>query len=303
MKTLTFLTAIFMNLLVFSQDRIQFSGTRITMIPPSNPPINLIYFPIIREEDRYEISAMEFGIGDYNMIRAEVDSAAYARAGYDVVKQSRITVDDFQMRIVWLKAGHTGAFKILYGDSTTFLAKISVSYTAHKEPDLPEKLMNAIQSIKVNRVSVKEIDWGKHLVIIPPVQNAFKFVEGSYFGKLQFSRDGKQTRNLWSESSVIVKQLPGDDETTNQKIVMELMADFLTMDELELLDVIYEGNATVDGKEVYQFIADCRVEEKTVRFNVFGYLGKDYSLFLQSMAFNQEDIAELERFIQEMKLK
>ncbi len=301
MKVLVTIAAISLSLILFSQDRVNFSGTRMSIIPPFNDAIYLSYFPVFGEENRYEFSAMEVAPGDYDMFNSQIDSVAYTVTGYKVVKQSKITVDGFPMKIVFLTAGITESYRILYGDST-FLATVTVSFFNNKEPDLGEKLMNSVKSIKVDRVN--KIDWNKHLVIVPPKDNKFKLVDGSFHGRILFSKDGKRIANLWDESSITIKQMPSAETTNNLEVVMEFLPDLFAQENLEIKNLIYEGNSLVDGKEVYQFIADCTYQEnKNIRFNVFGYFTEDYALFLQTVALDAGDIPEIERFIKEMALK
>lgn len=301
MKVLFTIVSIFLSLILFSQDRVDFSGTRMSFIPPFSNPTHNPYFPVFGEEYKYEISAMEIPPGDYNTFNLQVDSVAYALAGYKVIKQSKIRVDGFPMKIVFLEAGITESYRILYGDST-FLAQITVSFFNNKEPDLGERLLNSIESIKVDRVS--KIDWSKYLVIVPPKDNKFKFVDGSFYGRLLFSKSGKQISNLWDESSIIVKQIISTVPKSNLDVVSEYIADLLAIEGIEIKRTVYEGNSLVDEKKVYQFIVDCIFQgSKDMRLNVFGYFSEDYTLFLQTVALDTDDITEIELFIKEMGLK
>jgi hypothetical protein len=302
MKVFIYITAVFLSLSSFSQGRINISGTRLTIVPPFEEFIFSTYFPVIGEDYHYEISAMEIPPSEYPIFSSQIDSVTYAKEGYTVVKQSKIIIDGFPMKIVRLRGGNTESYRILYGDST-FSAIITIPFFTNKEPDLGEKLMNSVKSIKVDRIN--KIDWSKHLVIVPPTDTKFKLVEGSFYGRLLFTIEGKQTVNLWDESSIIVKQISRPENMSNEKIVAQFTPDLLLSEEgLELKKVIYDGNSMVDGKEVHQFIADCTIQGgKSIRFNVIGYLGGEYALFLQTTSTNENDTPEIERFIKEMKLK
>lgn len=287
---------------LLGQERVNVSGTRISMIPPTKDARLSNHYSVISVPDSYELSVVEFPVPGLDTKMQEIDSSAYVKRGLEVTRESKMTVDGYTGKLIRVRSNiNADGVQFIFGDST-FYVMISTLFTRGDEV-LFKQIIDSYKSIRVNKS--KKINWNQFLVFEQKVPNKFKLVEEECFPfKMIFSKDGTKRDSVFNDSYIWVQQFPNDGDFRNhQELMTHFLMNYLTSAKAEILHVIHDGKSTIAGVEVYQFIAECKVRNLTIQVNAVGYLAPKYAVYFQCSANDKEDVLEIEKFFKNLKFK
>lgn len=287
---------------VIGQERVDVSGSRISIIPPTKNALLSDHYSVISVPDSYELSVIEFPVSGLDEKMKEIDSAAYVKRGLDVTREFSMTVDGYTGKVIRVRSNlNADGVQFIFGDSTFFVI-MSTLFTRGDEV-LFKQIIDSYKSIRVNKS--KKINWNKFLAFEQKAPNKFKLVEEECFPfKMMFQKEGVRNDSIFSDSYIWVQQLPNDGNfKNNQELMTHYLMNYLTSAKAEILKVIHDGASTIAGVETYQFIADCKIKDQTIQVNTIGYLGPKYAVFFQCSVMNPEDIPEIEKFLRNLKFK
>ncbi len=285
-----------------AQKRVEISGTRLSVVPPTEDARLSNHYSVISVPDSYELSVIEFPLAGLDTKMKEIDSAAYVKRGLEVTREFEMKVGNYTGKVIRVRSNlNADGVQFIFGDST-FYVILSTLFTRGDET-LYKQIIDSYKTIKMDKS--KKINWNNFLAFEQKAPNKFKLVEEECFPfKMILTKDGIRNDSIFSDSYIWVQQVPNDGNfKSSQELMTHYLMTYLTPAKVEILKVIHDGTSFVAGMEVYQFIAECKTKNETFKLNTIGYLGPKYAVFFQTSALNQEDFLEIEKFFKNLKFK
>lgn len=285
-----------------AQKRVEISGTRLSIVPPTKDARLSDHYSVLSVPDSYELSVVEFPIAGLDSKMKEIDSAAYVKRGLEVTQEFEMKVGDYKGKVIRVRSNlYADGVQFIFGDST-FFVMLSTLFTRGDEV-LYKQIIDSYKTIAINKS--KKIDWNRFLAFEQKAPNKFKLVEEECFPfKLILQKDGIKNDSVFNDSHIWVQQVPNDGTLkSNQELMTHFLMAYLTPANVEILKVIHDGTSTVAGVETYQFIAECKMKEQMFQLNAIGYLGPKCAVFIQCSAMSKEDVLEIEKFFKNLKFK
>lgn len=284
--------------LLHGQQRYEVPGTKVSL--ELTPGKKQVYdnFPVIRG-DNFQMYILELYGSEFSTLMKSMVSSMESK-GLKVLDQLDFSVDSYKGRMVVSAHDEIQNNEIVYlfGD-TSFYVMVSVVCSK----DTYQQVLQSLKSIRYDKN--KHIDWEKAMVIKPDLSSSFKLDrKDCSLSKLLFTRNGAHVADFFDASSIWVQQFINSGEfTSHESVISYFIPMLVSLKDIDIDELVYEGKATNANQECYHFIANCSKGENKFQFNAIGVVTDEYVVFVLGQGANKIDADEIASFMKNLSFK